>query len=57
MPMLPRFSIDDPGGVLRFSIGPIGDDLFFRLPDFDDPLDDDSDGIYEVTVGGRRRRR
>ena len=45
-----RFSIDDPGGALRFSIDPTGDDLFLRLPDFDDPLDDDSDGIYEVTV-------
>ena len=45
-----RFSIDDPGGALRFSIEPTGDDLFLQLPDFDDPLDDDSDGTYEVTV-------
>ena len=45
-----RFSIDDPGGALRFSIEPTGGDLFLQLPDFDDPLDDDGDGTYEVTV-------
>ena len=45
-----RFSVDDPGGALRFSIEPTGDDLFLQLPDFDDPLDDDSDGTYELTV-------
>ena len=45
-----RFSIDDPGGALRFSIQPTGDDLFLELPDFDNPLDNDGDGTYEVTV-------
>ena len=45
-----RFSVDDPGGALRFSIEPTGDDLFLQLPDFDDPLDDDGDGTYELTV-------
>ena len=45
-----RFSVDEPGGALRFSIEATGDDLFLQLPDFDDPHDDDSDGTYEVTV-------
>ena len=45
-----RFSVDDPGGALRFSIEPTGGDLFLQLPDFDDPLDDDGDGFYEITV-------
>ena len=45
-----RFSIDDPGGALRFSIQPTGDDLFLELPDFDNPLDNDGDGTYEITV-------
>ena len=45
-----RFSVDDPGGALRFNIEPTGDDLFLQLPDSDDPLDDDGDGIYEITV-------
>ena len=45
-----RFSIDDPGGALRFSIQPTGDDLFLELPDFDNPVDNDGDGTYEITV-------
>ena len=39
-----------PAGRCVFNIEPTGDDLFLQLPDFDDPLDDDSDGTYEVTV-------
>ena len=45
-----HFSIDDPGGALRFILQPTGDNLFLQLPDFDGPLDDDGDGTYEITV-------
>ena len=45
-----HFSIESPGGALRFGLAASGVDLFSPLPDFDSPLDDDADGTYAVTV-------
>ena len=43
-----HFSIDNPGGVLRF-IDPDADNLFPKLPDYEMP-DEDGDNDYAVTV-------
>ena len=45
-----HFSIDTPAGVLRFHIDPDADGLFPKLPDFEAPVDDDVDNVYEVIV-------
>ena len=45
-----NFSIDEPGGALRFDIDPVSPDLFTQQPDYEDPDDDDEDGTYKVTV-------
>ncbi len=45
-----RFSIGNPGGVLRFDIDPIAPDVFLQLPDFEDPADSNTDNVYSVTL-------
>jgi len=45
-----HFSIDDPGGALRFSLAPLSGHLFSSPPDYNAPVDGDGDGVYEVTV-------
>ena len=44
------FSIDNPLGVLRFHIDPVDPSLFLQPPDFEAPVDDDDDNVYEVIV-------
>ena len=44
------FSIDNPLGVLRFHIDPVAPSLFLQPPDFEAPVDDDDDNVYEVIV-------
>ena len=44
-----HFSIDNPLGVLRFHIDPVAPSLF-PPPDFEAPVDDDGDNVYEVIV-------
>ena len=48
-----HFSIDDPAGVLRFHIGPVDPSPFLQPPDFEAPVDDDDDGVYELIVLAR----
>ena len=45
-----HFSIDNPLGVLRFHIDPVDPSLFLQPPDFEAPVDDDDDNVYEVIV-------
>ena len=45
-----HFSIDNPPGVLRFHIDPVDPSLFLQPPDFEAPVDDDDDNVYEVIV-------
>ena len=45
-----HFSIDTPAGVLRFHIDPVAPSLFPPPPDFEAPVDDDGDKVYEVIV-------
>ena len=45
-----HFSIDTPPGVLRFHIDPVAPSLFPPPPDFEAPVDDDVDNVYEVIV-------
>ena len=45
-----HFSIDNPAGVLRFHIDPVDPSLFPPPPDFEAPVDDDGDNVYEVIV-------
>ena len=45
-----HFSIDNPLGVLRFHIDPVDLSLFLQSPDFEAPVDDDDDNVYEVIV-------
>ena len=45
-----RFSIGNPGGVLRFDIAPIAPDVSLQPPDFEDPADADTDNVYSVTL-------
>ena len=48
-----HFSIDNPLGVLRFHIDPVDPSLFLQSPDFEAPVDDDDDNVYEVIVFAR----
>ena len=48
-----HFSIDNPAGVLRFHIDPDDPSLFPQPPDFEAPVDDDGDRVYEVIVLAR----
>ena len=45
-----RFSMDDPRGALRFSLDVVAPSIFSKPPDFEVPVDSDSDNVYEVTV-------
>ena len=45
-----RFSIGNPGGVLRFDIDPIAPDVSLQPPDFEDPADANTDNVYSVTL-------
>ena len=45
-----HFSLDDPGGVLRFHIDPVSPNLFPKPPDYESPADADEDNAYAVTV-------
>ena len=48
-----HFSIDNPAGVLRFHIDPVDPSRFPQPPDFEAPVDDDDDGVYELIVLAR----
>ena len=48
-----HFSIDNPAGVLRFHIDPVDPSPFLQRPDFEAPVDDDDDGVYELIVLAR----
>ena len=45
-----RFSMDDPLGALRFDLDAVYPSIFSKPPDFEVPVDSDSDNVYEVTV-------
>ena len=45
-----RFSMDDPLGALRFDLDVVAPSIFSKPPDFEVPVDSDSDNVYEVTV-------
>ena len=45
-----HFSIDDPGGALRFHIDAVSPNLFPKPPDHESPSDTNSDNAYTVTV-------
>ena len=45
-----HFSIDSPGGALRFHIDPVSPNRFPEPPDYENPADADSDNAYEITV-------
>ena len=48
-----HFTIDTPGGALRFHIDPIDPNIFPKLPDFESPDDADADNDYEITLLAR----
>ena len=48
-----HFSIDNPAGVLRFHIDPVAPSPFPPPPDFEAPVDDDADNVYELIVLAR----
>ena len=45
-----HFSIDSPSGALRFDIEPVTPAIFSKPPDFEAPVDSDSDNVYVVTL-------
>ena len=45
-----HFSIDTPGGVLRFDLAPVSPNQFAPPPDYEAPADADGDNAYKVTV-------
>ena len=45
-----RFSMDDPPGALRFDLDVVTPSIFSKPPDFEVPVDSNSDNVYEVTV-------
>ena len=45
-----KFSIDDPGGALRFDLDPVSKNLFAQPPDYEAPSDADADNDYAVTL-------
>ena len=45
-----HFSIDSPSGALRFDIEPVTPAIFPKPPDFEAPVDSDSDNVYVVTL-------
>ena len=44
------FSVNAPGGALRFHIDAVAPNLFAKLPDFESPDDADSDNAYSLTL-------
>ena len=48
-----HFTIDAPGGALRFHIDPIAPNLFPEPPDFESPDDADTDNAYAITLLAR----
>ena len=48
-----HFTIDSPPGALRFDIDPVAPRLFAQPPDFDAPVDDDTDNEYALTLLAR----
>ena len=48
-----HFSIDSPPGALRFDIDPVAPNLFPQPPDFEDPVDSDTDNDYQITLLAR----
>ena len=48
-----HFTIDAPGGALRFHIDPIAPNIFPKLPDFESPDDANTDNVYEITLLAR----
>ena len=45
-----HFTIDTPGGALRFHIDPIAPNIFPKLPDFDSPDDAGTDNVYSISL-------
>ncbi|MYK90346.1 MAG: hypothetical protein F4018_19495, partial [Acidobacteria bacterium] len=45
-----QFSVDTPGGALRFDAEPTPPNLSTPLPDFEDPADSDAGNDYDVTL-------
>ena len=45
-----HFSIDDPGGALRFHIDPVSPNIFPKPPDYESASDTNQDNAYSVTV-------
>ena len=48
-----HFTIDAPGGALRYHIDPIAPNLFPEPPDFESPDDADTDNDYAITLLAR----
>ena len=45
-----HFTIDAPGGALRFHIDPVAPNIFPKLPDFESPDDDGRDNEYSISL-------
>ena len=48
-----RFSIDKPDGALRFDLDTVGSNVYARPPDFEVPVDSDTDNVYALTLLAR----
>ena len=44
------FSIDSLSGALRFDLDPVAPVVFSKPPDFEEPVDSDTDNVYVVTL-------
>ena len=47
------FSVNAPGGALRFHIDAVAPKIFAEPPDFEDPADADADNVYSITLLAR----
>ena len=45
-----HFSIDSPSGALRFDIAPVSPRIYSDPPDYEDPVDSDTDNSYSITL-------
>ena len=45
-----HFTVDAPGGALRFDVDPVAPNIIPKLPDFESPDDADADNDYEITL-------
>ena len=45
-----HFTIDTPGGALRFHIDPVAPNIFPKLPDFESPDDTGADNEYSISL-------